>query len=114
MNLTEKQKVTDHLRRIHALWTQIRQQTNHSTLLHIPPPSPPPGGGEAIAANSGTECGICLWPAVENPVGDVRPAANMGVLNTAVLRVEGVDYHAGCANFWVNCVQANLPSLKIC
>lgn len=53
-------------------------------------------------------CGICLLDA---DVYSDSQSANQNVGHK--LSYGGRNYHAPCANFWVNCVDSTLPSLQI-
>ncbi|XP_059150357.1 synergin gamma-like isoform X2 [Physella acuta] len=52
-------------------------------------------------------CGVCLLNVDTNPF-------NSGAgINSCKLTYAGRQYHATCANFWVNCVDQTLPSLTL-
>ena len=50
-------------------------------------------------------CGVCLL--------DVDCSPLSGSEAPAKLSYSGRQYHAPCANFWVNCVDSMLPALKL-
>ena len=54
-------------------------------------------------------CGVCLLN-VDCPQRGGTPS---GGEDTPKLSYGGRQYHAPCANFWVNCVDSMLPSLKL-
>ncbi|XP_067650665.1 synergin gamma-like isoform X1 [Haliotis asinina] len=52
-------------------------------------------------------CGVCLLDV------DARSKAFQQNEETAKLTYGGRQYHAPCANFWINCVDSTLPALKL-
>ncbi|XP_060641306.2 synergin gamma-like [Anolis sagrei] len=60
-----------------------------------PPPCPPP--------DPKVLCGVCLTEVKQ------QPQLHSG--NADPVSYQGSCFHAGCANFWLNCVDATLPSL---
>ncbi|CAL1535490.1 unnamed protein product [Lymnaea stagnalis] len=50
-------------------------------------------------------CGVCLLSVDSNPASTA--------INGCKLTYAGRQYHAACANFWVNCVDQTLPSLTL-
>ncbi|XP_062814536.1 synergin gamma isoform X3 [Anolis carolinensis] len=59
-----------------------------------PPPCPPPDP-QAL-------CGVCLT--------EVKQEPQLHSGNADPVSYQGSHFHAGCANFWLNCVDATLPS----
>jgi hypothetical protein len=56
-------------------------------------------------------CGVCLLDVDCPSRGTAANGSSMD--DTPKLSYGGRRYHAPCANFWVNCVDSMLPSLKL-
>ena len=52
-----------------------------------------------------TRCGLCLCPTCPGSVTE------NSLMNNSIIQHESGQYHAPCANFWVNCVDDELPGL---
>ena len=62
-------------------------------------------------------CGVCLLdvdcsPRNNNSITTTNSSSS-SYEATAKLSYGGRQYHAPCANFWVNCVDCMLPALKL-
>ena len=61
-------------------------------------------------------CGICLTTLADFGASIVNTADTVAGpvnLNVGVVEVNGCEYHASCANFWINVVDCQIPNLKI-
>ena len=52
-------------------------------------------------------CGVCLLDVNGRSLAVNHP------YDGHKLKYGGREYHASCANFWVNCVDSTLPALKL-
>ena len=114
--------------KVNKSWSLLRTQANNSVFL------------ETSGLNLGAEdnsnnpvCGVCLLQVnqsaavfIENSGGNIENGgktienggktgekpANFVDINRAVVSYNGGEYHAGCANFWVNCVDLQLPNFN--
>ena len=66
--------------------------------------SPDTGNGSAA-------CGLCLLSV--DARSRSHDSSRNGAGDTPKLTYGGRQYHAACANFWVNCVDSTLPALRI-
>lgn len=84
---------------IHALWEDLASFLENSCLFSVP--KLPGGDAKWLpdSADSSKSCGICLLH-VDNPE-----------MMVSKLSYGAREYHAPCANLWVNCVGSLLPSV---
>jgi len=86
---------------IQSSWKQIKMEASDCLVLDMSNLNL----GKTTGTSSCTDkCGICL--------NRVEQEVIANDVNTGVITNEGVIYHAGCANFWVNCVDSQLPALS--
>ncbi|XP_078083096.1 synergin gamma-like isoform X2 [Mustelus asterias] len=94
------------LRDIEIIWNNLQAFISFSPSVLRMLPAESTLDCSAVTASGSTQnetCGVCLLRTLNEP-NDLNDAENSVLHN-------GCRYHASCANFWLNCVDSNLPGL---
>ncbi|XP_072443370.1 synergin gamma-like isoform X2 [Chiloscyllium punctatum] len=94
------------LRDIEIIWNNVQafMSFNPSVLRMMPAESTLDCSALTALENAQNEiCGVCLLRTLNKP-NDFSDTEHSVLHN-------GCHYHASCANFWLNCVDSNLPGL---
>lgn len=92
---------------IETFWRQIMLNTTPSLNIDRSAVQTPEGGS---ANENDRLCGICLTVLGD---GDCSNAFRTDTMNNAIVQFELHQYHAPCANFWINLVNPKLPGLHV-
>ncbi|XP_069789045.1 solute carrier family 35 member E4 isoform X6 [Narcine bancroftii] len=94
----DNEKLHNCLRDIELIWNNLQGFFSFSpSVLQMLPSDLAPDCSENAQNES---CGVCLL-IIANELN--------GTVNSVLYN--GCHYHASCANFWLNCVDSNLPAL---
>ena len=100
------QEMSDQFSAVEKSMKDLLSETNNHSVLSNATERFLPGDDNAPRI-----CGICLTSTVENGgrvTSHVIGQENGG--NGHLIVYNGAEYHAGCANFWVNCINSSLIS----
>ena len=98
------QEISNQFNAIETVWKELILETNNSNHLSINDTSFYTGENNSVRI-----CGICLCAVQPNPKTSFLNGGKSG--NSHVIAFNGHEYHAACANFWVNCISSTLLSL---
>ncbi|XP_067911303.1 synergin gamma-like isoform X2 [Heterodontus francisci] len=94
------------LRDIEIIWNNLQAFLSFSPSVLRMLPAESTLDCSAVTASENAQnktCGVCLLR-TRNETNDLNDTENSVLHN-------GCCYHASCANFWLNCVDSNLPDL---
>ncbi|XP_023333964.1 synergin gamma isoform X2 [Eurytemora carolleeae] len=101
------QKLDELINKVSAAWNYLKKQTNNAEILEM--------SDDLFNLNSGlghsSACGVCLT-SLSTFGGKNGQNGGSKNINTAHFSCGDIEYHATCANFWINLVDPELPRLK--
>ena len=101
------QKLDELINKVSAAWNYLKKQTNNAEILEM--------SDDLFNLNSGlghsSACGVCLT-SLSTFGGENGQNGGTENINTAHFSCGDIEYHATCANFWINLVDPELPRLK--
>ncbi|XP_067861778.1 synergin gamma-like isoform X2 [Heptranchias perlo] len=101
---TSNETLQHSLRDIEIIWNNLQAFLSFSPSVLRMLPSESTLDCSAVTGTENPQnesCGVCLLRTL-NEVNDLNNTENSVLYN-------GCRYHASCANFWLNCVDSNLP-----